>query len=182
MSLLERGESFVRRGGQFANKVDVLAYCARMDFSKSLFSWRRPLSDYSKMRWLLSRVRRNNCFFVPKVGPGAYLNVGCGENVAQGRTYVESLDGWNPTFPSEYYRNNTRVNQPAALINELIYEPDHHFNYDDRILAEVLEQAGFVEPTKRSINKGHDEKLLIDDRAHVSESLYVEARKPIAAN
>ena len=223
-----------------------------MDFSKSSFSWGRPLTDYSKVQWLLSQVRRNNRYFVPRIEPGAYLNVGCGPNIRSGyvnvdynwrpgvdlcvditkpfpigdgmvggiymehclehlplagaraffkdclrmmrpgavirlivpdlelyaRTYVDSLDGKSPVFPNEYYTNTLNVNQPVALINELFYGPDHRFNYDYRTLAEVLQQSGFVEPAKLSINQGQDPKLLIDDRSHVSESLYVEARKP----
>lgn len=223
-----------------------------MIFAKSTLSRTRPLTDYSKVQWLVGYVRRNNSFFAPKVEPGAYLNIGCGRNIRKGfvnvdynwrrgvdlciditrpfpidagivegvyaehclehlplagartflkeclrmmrsgavirlivpdlelyaRTYVDSLDGKNPTFPNEYYTNTVGVNQPVALINELFYGPDHRFNYDFRTLAEVLAQSGFVQPTRVSINQGGDPKLLIDDPGHVSESLYVEARKP----
>ena len=46
-----------------------------MDFSRTKVDLSRPLSSYSKVRALISRWRRNNPRFVPKVERGAYLNV-----------------------------------------------------------------------------------------------------------
>ena len=223
-----------------------------MDFSRTRFSWSRSLTDYSKVRWAISKLRRNNPLFVPKVARGTYLNVGCGPNIVPdflnidyfwqpgvdyccditkrfaiadaviggvytehcfehisleggraflaecfrmmmpggiirivvpdlemyARSYVDQLDGRSTTLPNEYFVNRTGVDQPVALINELFYGSGHRFIYDYRALADVLTQAGFSSITKLAIGQGADSRLLIDDKGHVSESLYVEARKP----
>ncbi len=222
-----------------------------MDFSRTKISFACPLADYSKVRALISRWRRNNPRFVPRIERGAYLNVGCGPNIAKGfvnidynwqpgvdlvcditrtfpfgsgevggiysehclehltldggklflaecvlmlmpggwlrlivpdlemyaRTYVQWLDGQSPTLPNEYYVNATGVNRPVALINELFYGPDHRFMYDFATLKELLTGLGLGSVAKCTINQGTDPRLLIDDVGHVSESLYVEARK-----
>lgn len=227
------------------------AYGALLDFSNTKLSFSRPISDYSKVRTLISKFRRNNPMFVPRVERGAYLNVGCGPNIASGyvnidynwqpgvdlvcditrplpfgtgevggifsehciehltldngrkflaechrvlmpdawvrlivpdlemyaRAYVEWLDRGSATLPNEYYVNGTGINRPVALINELFYGPSHRFHYDFATLREVLEGLGFRQVGKRSIREGADPRLLIDDAGHVSESLYVEARK-----
>lgn len=222
-----------------------------VDFSRTKISLSRPLSDYSKMRALISWGRRNNPMFVPRVERGLYLNVGCGPNIAKGfvnidynwrpgvdlvwditrplpfptgevggiysehclehltldggkaflaecarllmpgaslrlivpdlemyaRAYVEGLDGRSPVLPNEHYVNSTGVNRPVALINELFFGPDHRFIYDFATLRELLSQLGFSEITRCSINQGADPRLQIDDIGHVSESLYLEARR-----
>lgn len=65
-----------------------------MDFSRTRFSFTRPLSDYSKVRALVGRMRRNNPMFFPKPADGAYLNVGCGNNHPKG--FVNIDFNWQP--------------------------------------------------------------------------------------
>ncbi|MCX7364599.1 MAG: hypothetical protein NTV97_22555 [Alphaproteobacteria bacterium] len=222
-----------------------------LGFSRTRLSFDRKLTSYSKVQWLVTKVRRNIRLFDAAISPGSYFNVGCGPNIRPGfvnvdadwrpgvdlccdisvglpvpdavaggvytehclehlplsgakafltdchrvmapdscirivvpdlemyaRSYVASLDGAAPTMPNEYFVNHTNVNLPVALINELFYGPDHRFIYDFQALGEVLQQAGFSDIEKRSFRIGSDERLLIDDAGHISESLYVEAIK-----
>lgn len=90
---------------------------------------------------------------------------------------MQWLDGRTVTFPNEHFVNGTGVNLPVAAINELFYGPSHRFIYDFAALSELLAAAGFSQVHRRSYREGSDERLLEDDVAHVSESLYVEARK-----
>lgn len=221
------------------------------DFSKTQISLDRKLSDYSKIRWLMTKLVRNNRLLYRKVQPGAYLHLGCGPNllkdfvnldtqwlpgldlccdlrrgipVASGiiggiysehclehtsleaarfilaechralmpkstirivvpdielyaRAYVKSLDGVAATFPNEYFVNNTGINRPVALINELFYGPGHQYIYDFQALSTVLSDAGFSAIARCSFRQGSDQRLLVDSAGHESESLYVEATK-----
>ena len=52
------------------------------NFKHTRISLNRSLTDYSKIQWLIAKVRRNNRLFPPKVQPGSYLNVGCGPDIA----------------------------------------------------------------------------------------------------
>ncbi len=54
------------------------------DFSKTQISLDRKLSDYSKIRWLMTKLVRNNRLFYPRVQPGAYLHLGSGPNLLEG--------------------------------------------------------------------------------------------------
>lgn len=65
-----------------------------MDFSNTRIDFSRPISSYSKVRALISKVRRNNPMFFPRIECGAYLNVGCGPNIASG--YVNIDYNWHP--------------------------------------------------------------------------------------
>jgi methyltransferase family protein len=114
------------------------------------------------------------------LAPGGMIRIIVPDLEMYGRAYVEALDGKSPTLPNEYFVNHMAINRPVALINELFYGPTHRFMYDFATLAEVLREAGFGEITKCSFGQGVDEKLLIDDKGHISESLYAEARKALA--
>ena len=111
------------------------------------------------------------------MAPGACIRIVVPDLEMYARSYVATLDGAAATMPNEYFTNSTGVNLPVALINELFYGPTHRFMYDFRALAEILGQAGFSDVAKRSFRVGHDERLLIDDAGHISESLYVDAIK-----
>lgn len=226
-----------------------------MDFSRTRIDWSRSITDYSKVQWAIGAVRRNTAWFRPEIPAGAYLNVGCGPNIAAGfvnldyawrpgvdlccdvtrplpiaassiggiytehcfehlpldggraflaeclrilrpggvirivvpdlemyaRRYVDRLDGRATALPNAYFVNRTGVDLPVALINELFYGSGHRFIYDYRALADLLQEAGFAGPAKLAFRQGADSRLLIDDEAHISESLYVEARKPAKA-
>ncbi len=57
----------------------------------------RKLTDYSKVRWLITRLIRNNRVFNRPARPGSYLNLGCGPNIDKGfinidATWVPGLD------------------------------------------------------------------------------------------
>ena len=57
----------------------------------------RKLTDYSKIRRLITRLLRNNRLFTRPVRPGSYLNLGCGPNIDKGfvnidATWVPGLD------------------------------------------------------------------------------------------
>ena len=57
----------------------------------------RKLTDYSKVRWLITRLLRNNRLFNQPVLPGSYVNLGCGPNIDKGFvnvdfTWVPGLD------------------------------------------------------------------------------------------
>jgi len=109
--------------------------------------------------------------------PGAFLRIVIPDLEMYARAYVAALDGSDVVQPNEYYVNNTGINLPVALINELFYGPTHRFMYDFATLAEVLRDSGFREITKCAIGAGSDPRLLIDDPGHRSESMYVDARK-----
>jgi len=221
------------------------------DFSRSRIGLDRKLSDYSKIRWLVTRLIKNNSLFYRKLSPGAYLNLGCGPNINENfvcvdgwwvpgidiccdmirglpvpanfskgiftehclehlaledakalladcrrvlmpnslirivvpdlelyaRAYVKTLDGQPAILPNEYFVNRTGVNAPVAVINELFYGSGHEYMYDFQALSDLLVGAGFSDIRKCSFRSGRDERLLIDDVGHISESLYVEARK-----
>ncbi|MBS0517124.1 MAG: methyltransferase domain-containing protein [Proteobacteria bacterium] len=110
--------------------------------------------------------------------PGGTIRIVVPDLEMYARAYVRTLDGQPAVLPNDYFVNATGVNKPVALINEVFYGPSHRFMYDFRTLAEVLEQAGFTKAVKLSLNEGSDPRLLIDVPERVSESLYVEARKP----
>ena len=65
-----------------------------MDFSHTRFSLNRKLTSYSKVLWLISKVRRNNGFFFRQPPPGSYFNIGCGPNIQPGFVNVDS--SWRP--------------------------------------------------------------------------------------
>lgn len=68
---------------------------ALVDFSHTRLSWRRPVTDYAKVRWLLSAVMRNRYEFInPRVLEREYLDMGCGPNV---HMHTINLDWeWHP--------------------------------------------------------------------------------------
>jgi predicted SAM-dependent methyltransferase len=55
----------------------------------------RNLTDYAKVRWLISRLRRNSRLLNQLNCPtGAYLNLGCGPNIVEGFVNIDA--GWVP--------------------------------------------------------------------------------------
>jgi carotenoid cleavage dioxygenase-like enzyme len=81
-------------------------------------------------------------------------------------------------LPNVHFVNGTGLNAPVAVINELFYGPSHRFIYDYRALSEMLTAIGFADIQRHEYRKGCDDRLLIDQPGHVSESPYVEARNP----
>jgi len=65
-----------------------------LDFSKTQIGFDRRLSDYSKIQWLMTKLLRNNRLFHRKVGPGSYVNLGCGPNI--NRDFVNIDASWMP--------------------------------------------------------------------------------------
>lgn len=110
--------------------------------------------------------------------PGALIRIVVPDLEIYCRSYLEGLQGETTSQPNEKFVNDTGVNRPVAVFNELFYGPSHRFIYDFRAMAEVLQQAGFIDVTRCAIGIGKDPRLLVDDPKHQSESLYVEARKP----
>lgn len=79
---------------------------------------------------------------------------------------------------------------PARRINRVFYDghrtmrhthwinDGHHFIHDFPSLAAALQAAGFTAIEQAKFRVGRDERLLIDQAARESESLYVEAVNP----
>jgi len=63
-------------------------------FANTRISTDRKFTDYSKVRWLMIRLLRNNRFLYPQVRPNSYVNLGCGPNIDKGFVNVDS--GWVP--------------------------------------------------------------------------------------
>lgn len=57
------------------------------------FSFRRPITSYSKVRRLISMVHHTG-WFHREVGPGSYLNLGCGPSIEAGFVNVDME--WRP--------------------------------------------------------------------------------------
>lgn len=81
-----------------------------------------------------------------------------------------------------YGENDSREDglyTPSISLNR-IFHGGHRFIYDFPTMAAMLEKVGFVEITKVSFGVGASEALIFDTPERQIESLYVEARKPVA--
>lgn len=68
---------------------------------------------------------------------------------------------------------------PIMAVNQVFRNHGHLFAYDYETLSMMLSKEGFVSITKESFMKGRDNALLIDSDSRKTESLYVEALKPL---
>lgn len=67
-----------------------------MDFKHTRLSLRRPITDYTKVRWLIAALIRNRTFHIDqaRVRSRRYLNIGCGPNTLD---HCINLDyEWHP--------------------------------------------------------------------------------------
>lgn len=86
-------------------------------------------------------------------------------------TDAEHRDPWSGG------RYRTRM----ELINEVFRQNgEHQYAYDAATLMTDLREAGFEQVVEQSFGAGRDARLLLDQPARASESLYVEAVKAAA--
>jgi predicted SAM-dependent methyltransferase len=89
-------------------------------------------------------------------------------------------------FRDPYTGSNRIPLTPMLRVNNTfrrIYEPlhvGHKFAYDFHTLEYFLHSVGFVDIRKEAYMRGRDPVLLVDFKRRASESLYVEAAKPIS--
>jgi predicted SAM-dependent methyltransferase len=62
-----------------------------LDFKNTRLGFDRRITDYSKVRWLITRLLKNNRLLHPTVRPGSYINLGCGPNIH--KDFV-NIDAW----------------------------------------------------------------------------------------
>lgn len=71
-------------------------------------------------------------------------------------------------------------NTPMELVNAVFRQiQEHKFAYDFETLAFILKQNGFVDIEQRSFRDSAMPELAIGQESRKTESLYVEARKPV---
>lgn len=71
------------------------------------------------------------------------------------------------------------IYQPIISVNRIFHGHGHAFIYDYAVLRDLLYHNGFVEIERAAFGEGKDERLLVDTPRRASESLYVEAIKPV---
>ncbi|GGD05262.1 class I SAM-dependent methyltransferase [Nocardioides daphniae] len=111
----------------------------------------------------------DECFRV--LEPGGILRVGVPDAGALIRSYVgdgEYVDALHPGRP-------TRL----LGVQELFYWHAHVTMYDDETLATVFRAGGFPDPVKRKYQDTDLEKAP-DTPTRASQTLYMEARKPLS--
>lgn len=71
---------------------------------------------------------------------------------------------------------------PMHILNHIFQQDGEHlFGYDFETLAWLIRRAGFTEIVRQSFRQSLDPELAIDREEHARYSLYVDARKSIAA-
>jgi len=65
-----------------------------MDFSRTKITFRRPITSYSKVQAVISRLIRSRKFQLRTTPKSAYMNVGCGPNIHPGFVNVDYQ--WRP--------------------------------------------------------------------------------------
>lgn len=111
----------------------------------------------------------DECFRVLK--PGGILRVGVPDAGALIRSYVgdgEYVDSLHPGRP-------TRL----IAVQELFYWHEHVTMFDDETLAMVFRAGGFPDPVRRKYGDT-DLEWAPDTETRASQTLYMEARKPLA--
>jgi predicted SAM-dependent methyltransferase len=117
------------------------------------------------------------------LAPGGTLRVIVPDGELYARRYVEHIDGTgNEPFPHEDVDGIHGIRTPMMSVNRIFTQWGHRFIYDYETLEKLLAYHGFVEIRRQSFRAGHDPAMLHDDDYHVLESLYVEARRPQAAD
>ena len=67
-----------------------------MNFKNTRLSWRRPIASYSKVRWVIGALARNQAALLDRarISGKEYLDIGCGPNVHDGFTNLDY--DWHP--------------------------------------------------------------------------------------
>lgn len=108
------------------------------------------------------------CFRTLK--PGGWLRVSVPSILRYVRYYRGEIgDGELHPFP-----------KPALALSFVTQMHMHRSAWDGDLMTAVLREIGFEDASEVSFGKGSDQRILKDDPGKAPESLYVEARKPVA--
>jgi predicted SAM-dependent methyltransferase len=105
-----------------------------MDFSRTRFSWSRPLTDYTKVQQVIGAFIRGRSIQVPRaLRKSRYLNAGCGLNV---RNDFINLDyEWRPGVDLCWDLRKP-ISMPDASLDGIYSEHClEHLSYDDALFA-----------------------------------------------
>ncbi len=128
------------------------------------------------------------CFRVLEVGGTIRICVPNAEMCIEKYQEAKAKGEVGSTFDATYDGGNRLPLTPMMHVNNTfrrIYEPlqvGHKMAYDFQTLEYFLHCVGFVDITKESYLHGRDPMLLVDYKKRASESLYVEATKPLIAS
>lgn len=86
--------------------------------------------------------------------------------------YVAYYNGETPHDKFKMWDENR-----GEALWSMAYNWGHHSLYDLSLMTKLLQEAGFKDIKESSFNKSRDDKLLLDDKGRLWESLYVEATK-----
>jgi len=138
---------------------------APMDFSHTKLSFRRPLSDYSKVRTVYGHILRGRKFQLRRIKERQYLNVGCGPKLLRGFLNLDYL--WVPGIDL------------CWDITKGIPLPDHSLQgiYSEHCLEHVEKSAAteIIRDLRRILKPSGTVRIVVPD-AELYIDLYVRAR------
>jgi predicted SAM-dependent methyltransferase len=93
--------------------------------------------------------------------------------------YHKAHQGESVDFPYVDQHQWAMGYTPLMSLNRIFRDHGHLYAYDAQTMALQLECAGFIAIEKTQYRAGRDAHLLIDQASRASESLYIEASKPV---
>jgi predicted SAM-dependent methyltransferase len=123
--------------------------------------------DYEKGRFVL-----RECWRILR--PGGCLRIIVPDGSKIMRTYFERPG----EFPSWRTRESSCAMEAVNSYFRQRYE--HQYMYDSQLLKHQVQEAGFAQVEELSFRKSNlSQQMLLDDEKYASESLYLEAIKPM---
>jgi predicted SAM-dependent methyltransferase len=118
-----------------------------------------------------------DCYRILKPGGVLRIVVPDGEMYLTGYSARHNGDS-AATLPFADGENYRGFYTPMLSVNRIFEDFGHKFIFDLETMRSLLELNGFADITRTDYMHGRDERLLIDRKCHIPESLYVEAIKP----
>lgn len=109
------------------------------------------------------------------LAPGGRLRIVVPDAGAYIQKYYDCVHGHNVEFPVP----DPEMKTPMMYVNQCFRHHGHLYAYDAQTLIYLLNTAGFSNAVQEKFGSGGDPNLLIDAPERASESLYVEAIKPL---
>ena len=118
------------------------------------------------------------------IAPGGVLRLILPDAERYLRSYIDILDDVKAAaypYPEDVCRG--ALSSPLLGVNRIFYQDresphGHCFMFDEHLLHGFLEQAGFVEISRKGFRSGRDPALLLDSESRWVESFAMEAVRP----